>query len=50
MMDKTIFKKDKEELQEYLMFKRRGFKIKSKNGKGSYSRKRKHKDVNSDVY
>ena len=36
-------KKSKEELQEYLQFKRRGFYVKSKKGKGSYSRKRKHK-------
>ena len=49
-MDKTIFKKDKEELQEYLKFKCRGFKVKSKKGKGSYTRKRKHKDVNENVY
>ena len=49
-MDKTIFKKDKEELQEYLQFKRRGFKVKSKKGKGSYNRKSKYKDVCEDVY
>lgn len=49
-MDKTIFKKDKEELQGYLQFKRRGSKVKSKKGKGSYSRKPKYKDVNDSVY
>ena len=49
-MNKEIFKKSKEELQEYLQFKRRGFKVKSKKGKGSYNRKHKHKDVNEDVY
>ena len=38
-MDKSIFKKSKEELQEYLHFKKRGFKIRPKKGKGSYSRK-----------
>jgi len=42
-MDKTIFKKDKDELREYLQFKRRGSKVKAKKGKGSYSRKEKHK-------
>jgi len=40
---KKGLKKSKEELQEYLQFKRRGFYVKSKKGKGSYSRKRKHK-------
>ena len=43
-MDKTIFKKGKDELREYLQFKRRGTKVKPKKGKGSYSRKDKHKD------
>jgi stalled ribosome alternative rescue factor ArfA len=43
-MDKSIFKKSKEELQEYLAFRRRGNKVKAKKGKGSYSRKDKHKE------
>ncbi len=43
-MDKSIFKKSKEELQEYLQFRRRGSKVKAKKGKGSYSRKDKHKE------
>jgi stalled ribosome alternative rescue factor ArfA len=43
-MDKSIFKKSKEELQEYLSFRRRGSKVKAKKGKGSYSRKDKHKE------
>jgi stalled ribosome alternative rescue factor ArfA len=43
-MDKNIFKKSKEELQEYLQFRRRGSKVKAKKGKGSYSRKDKHKE------
>ena len=42
-MNKEIFKKPKDELQEYLQFRRRGSKVKSKKGKGSYSRKEKHK-------
>lgn len=41
-MNKSIFKKSKEELQDYLHFKKRGFKIKPKKGKGSYSRKNKN--------
>lgn len=36
-------KRSPEELQEYLKFKKRGFAVKSKKGKGSYSRKVKHK-------
>lgn len=43
-MKKEIFKKTSEELQQYLQFKRRGFAISAKKGKGSYSRKQKHKD------
>lgn len=43
-MDKSIFKKTKEELQEYLIFKKRGYKNSSKKGKGSYTRKIKHKN------
>lgn len=36
-------KKSSNELQEYLWFKRRGFLVPSKKGKGSYSRKAKYK-------
>ena len=42
-MDKRMFKKSPEELQAYLHFKRRGFSVQPKKGKGSYSRKQKHK-------
>lgn len=42
--DKRIFKKSSEELQEYLQFKRRGSKVESKKGKGSYKRNNKHKN------
>lgn len=42
--DKRIFKKSPEELQEYLQFKRRGSKVESKKGKGSYKRNNKHKN------
>jgi hypothetical protein len=41
-IDKRIFKKSPEELQLYLQFKKRGFAIKNKKGKGSYSRRQKH--------
>lgn len=37
-MDKQVFKKSDEELQQYLMFRRRGSKVESKKGKGSYNR------------
>lgn len=39
--DKTMFKMNKEELQDYLHFRRRGFVIQNKKGKGSYKRKNK---------
>ena len=40
--DKSVFKKSPEELQLYLHFKKRGFKIDNKKGKGSYERRPKH--------
>ena len=43
-MDKKMFKKSPEELQEYLAFKRRGYKVPAKKGKGSYKRHEKHKN------
>lgn len=42
--DKSIFKKTPEELEAFLAFKRKGSVIESKKGKGSYSRKKKHKN------
>lgn len=42
-MNKSMFKKSAEQLEEYLQFQRRGFKVKAKKGKGSYIRKPKHK-------
>lgn len=42
---KEYLKKTPEELQEYLKFKKRGFKLKNKKGKGSYQRKEKHKQA-----
>lgn len=43
-MKKADYKKSAEELQEYLMFRRRGFKVEARKGKGSYKRKLKHKN------
>ena len=43
-IDKRMFKKSPEELQQYLHFKKRGFCIENKKGKGSYSRKQKYKN------
>ena len=41
-VDKRINKKEGEELREYMEFRRRGYYIKSKKGKGSFKRYRKH--------
>ena len=41
-MDKRIWKKEGEELQRYLAFKRKGSSVKPKKGKGSYTRKKKN--------
>ena len=43
-IDKRIFKKSPEELEQYMQFKRRGSRVESKKGKGSYNRKTKHKN------
>lgn len=42
-IDKRIFKKSPEELEQYMMFQRRGSRVESKKGKGSYRRKSKYK-------
>lgn len=44
-MNKQLLKKSSDEIQEWLQFKRRGSKVEPKKGKGSYSRKQKHKGV-----
>lgn len=44
-MDKRVNKKSPEELQEYLTFRRRGFKVPAKKGKGSYDRKKMKRGV-----
>ena len=47
-IDMRMFKKSPEELQEYLQFKRRGFSIDNKKGKGSFKRHEKHKGLIED--
>lgn len=42
-MDKRYLKKTGEELQQYLAFRRKGSKVAPKKGKGSFTRKSKHK-------
>lgn len=37
-MNKEIMKKSGEELQEFLAFRKRGYWLKNKKGKGSYDR------------
>ena len=38
-VDKRVNKKTGEELQQYLAFRRRGSKVESKKGRGSYNRR-----------
>lgn len=40
--DKQMFKKSPEELQLYLYFKKRGFRVENKKGKGSFERRPKY--------
>lgn len=48
-MDKRIYKKEGEELQEYLAFRRRAHKVKAKKGKGSeYNRQDFKKKINNE--
>lgn len=42
-IDKRMFKKEGEELQAYLAFRRKGYKVPAKKGKGSYNRKKMKK-------
>lgn len=41
-MDKRMFKKSPEELQQYLAFKRKGYKVPAKKGKGSVYKRNKN--------
>ena len=43
-IDKRIFKKSPEELEQYMQFRRRGSRVENRKGKGSYTRKLKHKN------
>ena len=45
--DKRILKKEGEELQEYLAFKRKHYVVRAKKGKGSYNRKNFKKSVDT---
>lgn len=45
-INKSMMKKSSEELQLYMHFKKRAFKIDNKKGKGSYCRHPKHKGRN----
>ena len=38
-IDRRVFKKEGEDLQQWLIFTRRGSKAKAKKGKGSYDRR-----------
>lgn len=50
-MKKDYLKKDNEELQEYLHFRKRGYYLANKKGKGSYNRQgKKFRNKNSDDY
>ena len=44
--DKRIFKMTPQELEQHLHFRRKGFVIQNKKGKGSYKRKSKYELVN----
>ena len=44
-MDNRVFKKNPEELEDYMQFRRRGYYVKSKKGKGSYDRKNQNREV-----
>jgi hypothetical protein len=44
-LDRRIFKKTSEQLEQYMMFKKRGSRVESKKGKGSFKRKPKHSKI-----
>ena len=43
-MDKSIFKKTPEQLEEHLSFRNKASVVRAKRGKGSFKRKPKHKN------
>lgn len=44
-INKKIFKMTADELQEYMMTMKRGYKVPAKKGKGSFKRHNKHKGM-----
>lgn len=42
-MNKSYLKKEGQELQDYLNFRKRGSRVENRKGKGSYKRNPKHK-------
>ena len=46
-IDRRMFKKEGEELQQYLHFRKRGGTVKPKKGKGSFDRKKIKKDIDN---
>lgn len=44
-LDRRVFKKEGEELQQWLNFRKRGSKVNNKKGKGSYNRQEFKKGV-----
>ena len=44
-MDNRMNKRSPEKLEEYMEFKRRGYYVKSKKGKGSYDRKSQSREL-----
>ena len=43
--DKSIFKMTPDELETWMHFRKAGFKIENRKGKGSYKRKSKYPDI-----
>ncbi len=48
-MEKKDYKKSKEELQDYLQFLRRGFKIAPKKGNKSFNRSKQKEDTRKHI-
>ena len=44
-IDHRIFKKEGEELQQYLHFRKRGSVVENKKGKGSYNRQKEKRNM-----
>lgn len=48
VLDHRVFKKEGEELQQYLHFRKRGSVVENKKGKGSYNRQKMKRGRNDD--